>query len=99
MLRGASRSASSYESFMSRAVLVAGFLDPARRGAVVVHEDVDATEVTRCAAHEVLCVLAAREVGRDREHLAAGRAVDIVGRRLERVLAARADGDVHALAR
>src|SRR5262249_53067485 len=64
-----------------------------------VHEDVDPPEVPRSAVHEALRVLAACQVGGNGEDLPAGFATDLLGRRLEHVLAPRTDRDVRALAR
>src|SRR5262249_24188807 len=63
------------------------------------HEDVDPPEVPRGAVHEAFRVLAACQVGGDGEDLPARLATDLLGRRLEHVLAPRADRDVRALAR
>jgi len=73
--------------------------DAAGRGAGIIDQDVDATEVTRGCGDELLSVLALGEIGGNGQDLPSGFAADLVRRRFERFLAARADRDVRPLAR
>ena len=63
----------------------------ARRGARVVDEDVDPAEAGGRLVHDSLDVVGAREVPRHREHLRPRHLGELLGRRLERRLAACAD--------
>ena len=75
-------------------------LDHAAGGrAGVVDHDVDAAERLVALLDEVLGIGVLAQIGGDGDDLAAGRLRDLLGGGFERLLAARADGDVDALLR
>ena len=70
-----------------------------RRGARVVHEDVDAAPAREGRRDERLDLLGPRHVGGHRQHVGAGLAPDLVGDALEQLLASRAGRHAGARAR